>query len=307
VSSCGGASVTLTVVASGSPTLTYQWRKDGSPISGAVSSSYNIASLSAADAGSYDCVVTNACSSATSSAASVEVLSALVVATQPADTSVCAGGVLNLSVVAEGATGYQWTKGGVPLADGLTGSGSVVSGAITANLSISNVSAPDAGSYACEVSAPCASTNSASATVTIADPVIITTQPVHQFKCLTGSVTFTVAATGSAPISYQWRKNGVPIGGETSPSLTINPVVTTSGGSYDCVVSNSCGNQTSDAATFTVCVGDFNCSGLVSVQDIFDFLAAYFANDPRADVNGSGVISVQDIFDFLAAYFAGCA
>jgi hypothetical protein len=51
---------------------------------------------------------------------------------------------------------------------------------------------------------------------------------------------------------------------------------------------------------------DFNHSGIVSVQDIFDFLAAYFANDPRADINGSGLISVQDIFDFLAAYFAGC-
>jgi hypothetical protein len=42
------------------------------------------------------------------------------------------------------------------------------------------------------------------------------------------------------------------------------------------------------------------------VQDIFDFLTAYFAGDLRADFNHSGAISVQDIFDFLAAYFAGC-
>jgi hypothetical protein len=42
------------------------------------------------------------------------------------------------------------------------------------------------------------------------------------------------------------------------------------------------------------------------VQDIFDFLAAYFSNGPGADFNGSGAVSVQDIFDFLAAYFAGC-
>jgi hypothetical protein len=54
------------------------------------------------------------------------------------------------------------------------------------------------------------------------------------------------------------------------------------------------------------CAADFNVSGMASVQDIFDFLAAYFANDPRADFNASGAISVQDIFDFLAAYFAGC-
>ena len=57
---------------------------------------------------------------------------------------------------------------------------------------------------------------------------------------------------------------------------------------------------------FNTCPADFNGSGATSVQDIFDFLAAYFANDPRADFNNSGTVSVQDIFDFLAAYFAGC-
>lgn len=54
------------------------------------------------------------------------------------------------------------------------------------------------------------------------------------------------------------------------------------------------------------CIADFNGSGGLSVQDIFDFLAGYFAGDPRADVNGVGGLSVQDVFDFLAAYFEGC-
>lgn len=55
-----------------------------------------------------------------------------------------------------------------------------------------------------------------------------------------------------------------------------------------------------------ICPADFNDSGSVTVQDIFDFLAAYFGNDPAADFNGVGGVSVQDIFDYLAAYFAGC-
>ncbi|MCC6320295.1 MAG: YncE family protein [Phycisphaerales bacterium] len=50
---------------------------------------------------------------------------------------------------------------------------------------------------------------------------------------------------------------------------------------------------------------DFNASGAVSVQDIFDFLAAYFAGRPDADFNWSATISVQDLFDFLAEYFKG--
>jgi hypothetical protein len=54
------------------------------------------------------------------------------------------------------------------------------------------------------------------------------------------------------------------------------------------------------------CAADFNLSGSVTVNDIFDFLTAWFAGDIRADVNGANAISVQDIFDFLASWFAGC-
>ncbi len=55
-----------------------------------------------------------------------------------------------------------------------------------------------------------------------------------------------------------------------------------------------------------LCPADFNTDGQLSVQDIFDFLAAYFGNNSRADFNLSGSLGVQDIFDYLAAYFAGC-
>ncbi|HMN40444.1 MAG TPA: GC-type dockerin domain-anchored protein [Phycisphaerales bacterium] len=50
---------------------------------------------------------------------------------------------------------------------------------------------------------------------------------------------------------------------------------------------------------------DFNASGGLEVQDIFDFLNAWFAGDPAADFNGGG-LGVSDIFDFLNAWFAGC-
>jgi len=57
----------------------------------------------------------------------------------------------------------------------------------------------------------------------------------------------------------------------------------------------------------TLCRADYNRDGSVGVQDIFDFLAAYFSNSPAADINGVGGVTVQDIFDYLALYFAGCA
>jgi hypothetical protein len=55
----------------------------------------------------------------------------------------------------------------------------------------------------------------------------------------------------------------------------------------------------------TCCIANFNGENGVTVQDIFDFLEAYFGGDPDADLNGNG-LGVQDIFDFLAMYFAGC-
>jgi hypothetical protein len=51
---------------------------------------------------------------------------------------------------------------------------------------------------------------------------------------------------------------------------------------------------------------DFNFSGTRSVQDIFDFLGAYFTLTLAADFNRSGIVSVQDIFDFLGCYFNSC-
>jgi len=54
------------------------------------------------------------------------------------------------------------------------------------------------------------------------------------------------------------------------------------------------------------CPVDFDCSGIRDVADIFAFLSAWFAADPRSDFNASGVRDVADIFAFLSAWFAGC-
>lgn len=55
------------------------------------------------------------------------------------------------------------------------------------------------------------------------------------------------------------------------------------------------------------CAADFNGDGARGVDDIFAFLSAWFANDPRSDADGNGTRDVSDIFVFLSAWFAGCA
>ena len=81
----------------------------------------------------------------------------------------------------------------------------------------------------------------------------ITTQPVNQTVTAGQAATFTVVAAGTAPLSYQWQKNGVNIAGATSASYTT-PATTTSdsGATFRAVVTNSAGNATSNAAALTV-------------------------------------------------------
>jgi hypothetical protein len=116
------------------------------------------------------------------------------------------------------------------------------------------------------------------------------------------------AASARAQIAVDWLT--IDCGGETSAADGV--MVSGTIGQFDAgpTTGPMIGGGFADLGGFWVvtllCPADFNQSGAVSVQDIFDFLAAYFSNDPRSDFNLSGTISVQDIFDFLAAYFTGC-
>ncbi|MEK6642510.1 MAG: protein kinase [Planctomycetota bacterium] len=99
---------------------------------------------------------------------------------------------------------------------------------------------------------------------------------------------FAVAATGTATLSYQWRKNTVTlnngasgcsstISGATTASLTITNVSTSDNANYDCVVTNACGSDTSDPATLTVppgpaCAGDMDGNNVVNGDDIQAFV-----------------------------------
>src|SRR5215472_6666098 len=81
----------------------------------------------------------------------------------------------------------------------------------------------------------------------------ITSQPVNQTVTAGQSATFTVAATGTAPLGYQWQKNGGNIAGATSSSYSTAATTTSDNGStYDVVVSNSAGTVTSHVAALTV-------------------------------------------------------
>ena len=82
-------------------------------------------------------------------------------------------------------------------------------------------------------------------------PASITKQPASQTNCQGSTVHFTVTASGSTPLSYQWRKNstnlinGGNISGVTTTNLTITNITTANAASYTVVVSNTCSRATS--------------------------------------------------------------
>lgn len=80
----------------------------------------------------------------------------------------------------------------------------------------------------------------------------ITAQPTNVTVSPGQPASFTVSASGTAPLSYQWQKNGVNIAGATGATYTIAATVAADAGQYRAVVSNSAGSATSTAATLTI-------------------------------------------------------
>ncbi|MBL9208888.1 MAG: immunoglobulin domain-containing protein [Opitutaceae bacterium] len=244
-----GANVTFTATATGSPTPTLQWQKNGSPLAGQTGPSLTLSNVQAADAGSYTCVATNASGPVTSNAATLTVNAAAAMPSftaHPASQTVAPGANVTFTATATGSPTptLQWQKNGSPLA-GQTGP----------SLTLSNVQAADAGSYTCVATNASGSvtSNSAALTVTAATAApAFTTQPASQTVNAGTTVTFTVAVSGSPTPTLQWRKNGSALAGQTGSSLTLANVQSADEGAYTCVATNSVSVATSATANLTV-------------------------------------------------------
>lgn len=84
---------------------------------------------------------------------------------------------------------------------------------------------------------------------------VISSQPAGQTVTVGDGATFSVAATGTGVLSYQWRKNGAAITGNTSATtstLSLPAVTSASAGSYTVVITDDNGSTTSAAAVLTV-------------------------------------------------------
>ena len=263
-----GFAAAFSVAATGTAPLSYRWQKNGLDIAGATGGTYLLASTSALDQGAVLRVqVSNAAGSAMSSPALLTVGNvpiAPTVVTHPGATAVQAGQSASFSVVATGtaALSYQWQRNGTDIA-----------GATGPSLSVSNVLLVDNGAqFRVVVSNAAGSATSASALLIVsAAPVApgFDANPLASTVQAGGVATFFALASGTQPLAYQWRRDGVDIAGATT-AVYATPTTTLAdnGAAFTVRVSNVAGSVVSTAALLTVTAAPVAPTVVTQPQDV---------------------------------------
>jgi hypothetical protein len=245
-----GQSASFYVDVSGTDPLSYQWYYNtNTPLADATNAAFLLNSVQVSDAGAYLVVVTNSAGSVTSQVAllTVNIPDAPSIITQPLRQTVSVGQNATFGVVADGTLplSYQWYLNNTnPLVN-----------ATLATLTLTDVQTGDAGQYSVLVTNIAGSVSSSSAMLVVStNPVApsFDTQPASLIVLVGGNAVLTAVATGTAPISYQWSKDGIPVTGATSATLSLTNVQPTNSGSYCLLASNPGGAATSDVALLTV-------------------------------------------------------
>jgi len=243
-----GSTLIVSVTATGTAPLTYQWMLNSAPISGATTNPFTLYNAQFTDSGTYSVLVTNSLGNVLSSNALINVTNVPPdITSQPLSLSIATSSNATFSVTANGTAPltYQWMLNTLP-----------ISGATTNPFTIINAQLTNSGTYSVLVTNAGGSILSSNAVLTVTNiPVTITSQPQSQSVGLGAGASFSVSVTGTSPLAYQWLENGTNIPGATANSFTIGSVNTTDAGDYRVVVTNYAGSVTSTVATLTVNTG----------------------------------------------------
>ena len=236
---------------------------------------------------------------------SITINSAPTITTQPiAAQTVTTGANVSLSVAGTGvpAPTFQWYNGATALP-----------GKTSQTLSLTSVQLADAGDYTVKLTNSVGTTTSTISKLIVNSPIVapsITTQPTSTpIVTEKSSITLSVIATGTAPLSYQWYKGTTALTGKTSSTLLISDAKTSlsptpDAGVYTVKITNSAGSVTSSTSTLSV-KPKADITGTTRIVDNFDFIAFlqnYNTPGSIADLNGSGTPDIYDFTKLISQY-----
>jgi hypothetical protein len=186
------------------------------------------------------------CSSGGSTGTPAPAAVAPQITTQPAAQSVFVGDTAAFSVVATGTAplSYQWLRNGTS-----------ISAATGSSYTTPTLAATDDGAlFTVTVTNSAGSVTSSSAKLSVAlHAPAITTQPAAQSVFVGDTAAFTVVASGTAPLTYDWRKNGTSLGAANSATYVTPALAATDDGAiYTVAVTNPAGSVTSAGAKLSV-------------------------------------------------------
>lgn len=269
----GATSATVKINATGSSSFTYQWQVStgsgysnvgGAAYSGGTTNTLTIGNSITAGTYSFQCIVTNACGSATSTVSSHTVVALPSAPPTPTASSNPACAPLILNAMTSTVTGVTWFWEGV--------NGPAPAGVSTSSPTTSDYSVTTTNTYfqtltiwvrAQTNGSGCWSATSTSISVVVQNTMSITTQPTSTAVIPGASVSFTCAVSQPTSTVYQWQQNcgsgwsnvtnGGIYAGATSSVLTINPTSDALNGcQYRNITTGACNTLTSSIATLTV-------------------------------------------------------
>lgn len=208
-----------------------------------------------------------------------------VITLQPTNQTACRGTDVTFAVGASGAEplSYCWQKSSNNL------NYYDLPDCTNATLVLSNVQAADAIYYLVIVTNVDGAVTSAGARLTLAFPpsILASGQPANWGASVGASAANRVVASGTAPLTYQWRFNGVPISGQTKSSIILTNIQVADAGDYDVVVANQCGSITSRTNTLMV---DANFTKIMTGVIVTDSEAS--VSGSWADYDGDGFVDL---------------
>ena len=168
------------------------------------------------------------------------------ISVQPVSLTTTEGDPALFTVVASGtpAPTFQWTFAGKD-----------IPGALGSQFQILKTTLGNNGDYAVVVSNAGGTVTSSIATLTVkpsAKPPVISVQPTSTRVTATSNAVFSVVATGTAPLTYQWTRGSAVLPTANTDTLTLIGVTAEQAGTYQVTISNGAGSVTSDLATLVV-------------------------------------------------------